>query len=376
MSRIFSFSSFGFFLGLLVWGTATANTSWAKQKSSEHWTPAPPVPSQMDSCGQPFLSLLDDVTIQNPRDENFFSIVARCELNAPNDSDPKTTSTCSVHCAASKAKIDDELEWATLLTYSCDDKTCSDCPPLVFTNSPPSYGRLSCLGGVGSGTGSSKTSACDTDNYPQSAGDSILDQSESYCGQVSKLLATTINSSQASFEAKSEAIELAMQMVADKTRADAELKINEIKAVHQKQIVQLQNQLLAAKDSQMHQLITKDEEPQGQHLTNLGHPFCCGDATSIEKPTPVFDRSRIPSSSSRLASKMLADNRANEIVKLKQEIDLINARLNRLVNRPVRPATHLEPVYVPQKELLPIRDTPERHSYRRLEPSPPLKRLR
>jgi len=67
-----------------------------------------------------------------------------------------------------------------------------------------------------------------------------------------------------------------------------------------------------------------------------------------------------------MASKSLADKREAEIAKLKQELKRIDSRISKLVNQsenqPIQTATHLQPVYVANEQLVPILNVPERHS--------------
>ena len=382
MSRIFEFSGGGFFLGLLACAFLTTSALTAQETTVEHHAPAPPIPGFLAVSGQPFHSLLDDVTIKSePYEDGYFSFVAQCQLNAPND--PAAANETD-------SDVSDETEWAALLTYGCDEKKCNGCSNLTFTNSPQSNQFRSCQ---------SQPSEKD---------------SEDYCEQVSQLLATILKGSPASFEAKSSAIETAMQMVAQKTLADNELRINELKMAHQKEIGQLQDQLLEAKgrkeslnqvmawlrpiydnqnrNYQQLQKLTAVKKnqlppfrlPEIDNLerfveTSVPGSWMCGGEERGSSPRKL-DRSLIPSSA-RMASKTLAENREAEIAKLKQELQRIDARLSKLLNqsakRSVQTATHLQPVFVPEEQLVPILQTPERHSaLRRLEPTQRLNRTR
>jgi len=220
MSRNLKCSGCGFFLGLMAYALLMTNTLAAQKTTDKHPAPAPAIPGVQAINGHPFSSLLDDVTIKpQPYADGYFSFVAQCQLNAPLDSAAVTN--------ANSAQSETEATWAELMTYTCNDKTCN-ASNLTFTNSPNSNLSPSC-----------SVHSC-TDESAQA-------KSEDFCEQISQLLATTLDGTQASFEAKSEAIETAMQMVAEKTRADAELELSEIKKAHQNQIDQLQGQLLETK---------------------------------------------------------------------------------------------------------------------------------
>jgi len=206
-----------------------------------------------------------------------------------------------------------------------------------------------------------------------------------------QLLATTLKSSEASFEAKIAATKSAMEMVAEKTLDDAEIKIAELQAQHQNEIKLLQEQLVLAKDqsksfdqvvSWLRPIYTNQNRNyrQLQELTAAQNKQAQKDlpetkTSALEKPNPI-DRNILPSSV-KMASKALADNRAGEISKLKQELEVIDARLSRLVVQPTQRASHLEPVYVPKGQLVPILDVPKRHSLpKKLEPSQRFRRIR
>ena len=267
-----------------------------------------------------------------------------------------------------------EADWAELLTYTCNDKGCNGCSNLTFTNSPKSQCQI-----------------------VPSENESAQEKSEDFCEQISQLLATTLDGSQASFEVKSEAIETAMQMVAEKTLADAELQINELKIAHQKQVDQLENQLLEAKDQResIDQVLSWlrpiyfNQNRNYQHLQQLTAaknqpiPYRLPQVENTERygkdnrTAHKFDRSLVPSSA-KMASKSLAENREAEIAKLKQELQRIDSRLSKLVNqsenqfedKAVQTVNHLQPVYVPNEKLVPIPNAPERHSaLRRLAPT-------
>lgn len=353
MSRNLNRSGCGFFMGLMAGAFLMTSTLAAQETTAKHPAPAPAIPGVQALNDHPFSSLLDDVTIEpQPYANGYFSFVAQCQLNAPLDSAAVTN--------ANSAQSETEATWAQLMTYTCNDKNCNN-SNLTFTNSPSSNLSPNC-----------NTHSC-TDESAQS-------KSEDFCEQISQLLATTLDGTQASFEAKSEAIETAMQMVAEKTRANAELEFSEIKKAHQNQIDQLQEQLLELKNQgesldlvlswlrpiyanqnrnyqQLQQLAQSKTQPNPYHLS-LVKPLG-------KKPTFNFDRSLIPSSA-QMASKSLADKREAEIAKLKQELKKIDSRLSELVNQSenqrVQTATHLQPVYVPNEQLAPILNVPERHS--------------
>lgn len=369
MSRTFLPTSCKFFLGLLASAIAIAGSLNAQEAHPQALASASATSVGVFSSGQPFLSLLDDVTIKNqPNSDDYYSQVAQCKLNAPVDLDSDVVD---------EAPPKSEDNWATLLTYACNDKTCNNCPSFTFTNSSQSRSIKSCNRDDG------PSSDC-----PESCFGCVAQtpnrKSEAYCDQMAQLLATTLYSSQASFEAKSSAIESAMSMVAEKSLADAELQIAELKAAHQKEINQLQGKLLSAQDqteslAQIMSWLRPIYTNQNRNYRQLqrlsadqdGQPK--NDLSKLETSNPITNRLSLPSSA-QMANKLLADHREMEIARLKKELEIIDARLSRLVVKPFKRASHLEPVYVPKQQLVPIHDLPQRHTL--LEKLEPARRIR
>ena len=364
MSRTFIVTSCRFFLGLLASATVIAGGLDVQQTHAQALISAPVTSVEMDPEERLLLTLLDDVTINNHSDsDDYYSIAAKCQLNAPVDLDPEVVNE-------PPPSSEPEDDWLDLLTFTCDDEACSDCSSLTFANSPPCSSIKSC-----------SWESESTSEYPEGYSDFIVQpahtKSETYSDQVAELLATTLHSSQASFEAKSDAIKSAMNMVVEKTLADAEAEIAELKATHQKEIYQLQGKIVSAKDQtesyaqimswlrpiytnqnrnyRQLQLLSanRDEKPESD-LPKL-------ETSNYKKANPINNRHLLPSNA-QVASKLLADYREAEIAKLKKELEIIDARLSRLVVKPLQRASHLEPVYVPKQQLVPIHDLPQRYS--------------
>lgn len=361
MSQTFILDSFRFFIGLLASTTILAVSLDVQETDAQVLISAPANSAGILPKGQPFLSLLDDVTVKNqPNSFGYFSKVAQCQLNAP---------------VVPETEVIDEappesLDWATLLMYSCTDKDCADCSSFTFTNSPLGDNYAVCDWTCGSTTDLSQ-------GCPSCDSQTIQGASKAYCEQIAEFLMTTLQSSQASVEAKRKAVKSAMSMVQEKTLVDAELQISKLKAAHQKEINQLQEQLLSARDqsesiallmsrlrpiysNQIHSYRQLERPPVYQD----GLPeydFSKLERSGFEDTNPITNRRLLPSSA-QMASKLMEEQRQAEIARLKRELEIIDARLSRLVVKPLQRAAQLEPVYVPNQQLVPIRDLPPRHT--------------
>lgn len=358
MSQTFILNSFRFFTGLLASATVLAFSLDAQETHAQALLSSPSASAGTLPKGQPFLSLLDDVTdvtVENQSSSiGYFSKVAQCQLNAPIPQEPELIEEAPP----------ESFDWANLLMYPCIDENCAGNSSLTFTNSPPSHSIKSC------------NSSC--------IAQAEKENSEAFCDQIAKFLMTTLQSSQASVEAKSKAVKSAMDMVEEKTMADAALQISELKAAHQQEINQLQKQLLSAKNqnetiAQLMSWLRPIYSSQGRNYRQLQRPSTWQDELSeydysnqerpvLKDTNPITNRRLLPSSA-QMASKLMENQRQAEIARLKRELEIIDAQLSRLVAKPFQRAPHLEPVYVPSQQLVPIRDLPPRHT--RLENQEP-----
>ena len=362
MSRIYTLTSYKFLLGLLVSVIVMAGVFDAQETHAQTPVPAPSISGKIVPVFQSFPASLDDVAVDDLEGEDcYFSNEAQCHLNAPNEFDSEVIEEAP-------PETDSEDDWATLLTFTCTDKTCEDCNRLTFTNSPRIGGFKSCSW--------------------------ESEEPEDYCDQVAELLITTLQTSQASEEAKSNAIKSAMSMVAAKNLADVELQISELKAAHQREINQLQTQLLSANHqaesiAQIKSWLRPIYTNQNRNYRQL-QELAADLAEQTKQPvmefskleTPDLDRSNLIASrqqlpsSAKMASKLLAEQRDAEIARLKHELEVIDARLARMVVKPLQRASHLEPVYVPKGQLVPLTDKPNRHSLDKLQPVQRIRKVR
>lgn len=367
MSRIFAPNRFRFLLGLLSWAMLIAVGLDVQESRAQELIPTSTAPTGFLPKGQPFLSLLDDVTVEDRT--GYFSNEAQCQLNAP-----LTPQAEVIDQAPPEASYD----WAALLTYSCgnmacDDMACGNCSTYIFTNDddPASYGNKSCNWESDLSSG-----------YPERFSLFYNDQTpkrktEDYCDQIAKLLATTLHNSQASPDAKNCAIRSAMGMVEEKMSADAALKISELKAAHQLEINQLQRQLLSASDNtesiaQIMSWLRPVYSNQNRTDRQLRRPFNVSamrpendlsklESTGMDDTNPITNRRLLPSSA-QMANKLMAEQRQSEIARLRKELAIIDARLSRLVKKPSQRDSQLEPVYVPNQQLVPLHDLPQRRA--------------
>ena len=127
MSRIFAPNRFRFLLGLLSWAMLIAVGLDVQESRAQELIPTSTAPTGFLPKGQPFLSLLDDVTVEDRT--GYFSNEAQCQLNAP-----LTPQAEVIDQAPPEASYD----WAALLTYpcgnmACDDMACGNCSTYILS---------------------------------------------------------------------------------------------------------------------------------------------------------------------------------------------------------------------------------------------------
>ncbi len=310
---------------------------------------------------QPFLPLvrqaIDGTT--NKTDEPTFRT---CQLNAPRPFNSNSKDSPYKVAAYHQPTTGDGSAVSTALMLSVTPEIriqheCFDCD----------------LCGINTSSCETCASECDA-RRPTVPESNPVDRSmEQYCEQVATLLQTTLEGSKDNPLAQQRAIQTALKMVVEKSDVNLRVEKEKLEQSHQQSLKQILMEharkgqpKFAAEDKSLLEPIYATQFRNSRELTKLNDAdqSIMRALFSLEKKFASFtmmQRAKLSGTDVQRMMDALKEEQAREqeLETLQAELKVLDQRIQQLQARPVVPANHLEPIYMPASPLRPIND-PER----------------
>jgi hypothetical protein len=199
-----------------------------------------------------------------------------------------------------------------------------------------------------------------------------------YCDQMADLLSITLKGSQSNPDAQRRAIETALKMVSENATSVSESRIAELEVEQERLVVQMSRYINRASDhsqlfaqyktwlqpiylsqnrtheqlmaiSASHDNLKKTIRHLEQQITHAVNEPDVSEPVLLPEPSVVRNRH----AAYEKAQALEAEN-------LQKQLKALQTRIKELHPNPIRPASHLEPIYNPKQRLKPVLSTLKR----------------
>ena len=193
-----------------------------------------------------------------------------------------------------------------------------------------------------------------------------------YCIQMTDLLLITLKGSENNPQAQRRAIETALRMVSENAIAVSEARIDELEVEQERLIVQMSRYINRASDqsqlfeqyktwlqpiyysqnrtheqliaiSTSHESLKKTIDRLEQQITHSVKKAEVSDPVVLTEPTSLRNQPKTHEKAQSLDAE-----------ELQKQLEVLRERIKKLHKSPIRPASHLEPIYSPQQQLEPL----------------------
>ena len=308
--------------------------------------------------GAQFLPLIDDVVDRayyQPTPDADQPTARTCQLNAPLpfDSDPIDQSTTANHWVIAKGSIPVFLTSEFKIQEECPN--CDSCRNEACVDEP-------CVN-AGDSQG--------IEVLESSARESSMDL---YCEQVASILITTLDGSKDNPKGQQRAIQAALKMVAEKSNLIAQAETDELQESHHQSLKHLLMEFarkgqanFVADNKSLLEPIYATQFRNSKQLTKLRDvdQSIMRSLMALDKKITSFammQRAKLSGAEVRQMMDALDEENARneELERMQSELQVLDRRIEQLQSNPVRPATHLEPIYMPTRPLMPLTDPANR----------------
>jgi hypothetical protein len=198
-----------------------------------------------------------------------------------------------------------------------------------------------------------------------SGADDSMDQ---YCEQVATMLITTLNGSKDNPQAQQRAIQTALTMVAEKSNLMAQVETDKLQKSHHQSLKQILMEHarkgqpgFVADNKSVLEPIYATQFRNSQQLEKLNdiNQSVMQSLLALEKKFASFtmmQRAKLSGAEVKRMMDSLEEEKAREkeLARLHGELQVLDQRIQQLQAKPVRPANHLEPIYLPTQPLKPM----------------------